>query len=66
MPADRSSDEWLMWINHELRTPLTSIIGQLELLLEGEYGEITDAQRDALEQTAGGAARLKLLADKLA
>ena len=31
-------------VSHELRTPLTSIVGYLELMQEGEAGELTDDQ----------------------
>ena len=33
--ADRLKDEFFALVSHELRTPLTSIIGYLELVLEG-------------------------------
>lgn len=65
MPPQRLTYEWLQWMNHELRTPLTSILGQLELLLGGEYGELSDEQREALEVIVRGGERLRLLAEQL-
>jgi hypothetical protein len=45
---DRLKDEFVASVSHELRTPLTSIRGYLELLLEGEGGELTPQQREFL------------------
>ena len=41
---DRLKDEFVALVSHELRTPLTSILGYLELVLEGEAGEVTEEQ----------------------
>ena len=41
---DRLKDEFVALVSHELRTPLTSIRGYLELVLEGETGELTEEQ----------------------
>jgi signal transduction histidine kinase len=45
---DRLKGEFVASVSHELRTPLTSIRGYLELVLEGEAGELTDEQREFL------------------
>jgi len=35
-------------VSHELRTPLTFVKGYVQLLLEGNAGELTDEQKDYL------------------
>ena len=45
---DRLKDEFVALVSHELRTPLTSIRGYLELVLDGEAGELSDDQREFL------------------
>src|SRR5262249_47652427 len=35
---DRMKDQFVSTVSHELRTPLTSIIGYLDIVLEGEAG----------------------------
>lgn len=48
--ADRSKSEFLATMSHELRSPLGVIFGYLEMLLEGEFGPLSDKQRDALQR----------------
>jgi PAS domain S-box-containing protein len=50
---------------HELRSPLTSIQGYVEMLLDGDYGPLTEAQRERLEIVRGGAHRLLSTTDNL-
>ena len=45
---DRQKTDFMATVSHELRTPLTSISGYLELLEDGDYGELNDGQRNAL------------------
>ncbi|MHB0976959.1 MAG: response regulator [Candidatus Aquicultorales bacterium] len=46
--VDKMKSEFTSTVSHELRTPLTSIKGYVDLILEGDAGEITDIQRDFL------------------
>jgi two-component system phosphate regulon sensor histidine kinase PhoR len=41
---DRMKDDFVASVSHELRTALTSIRGYLELLREGDAGELTEEQ----------------------
>jgi signal transduction histidine kinase len=50
---------------HELRTPLTSISGYVEILLDEEFGPLTDDQRKALEIVQRSARRLLTTTDNL-
>ena len=47
--ADRLKDEIVQNVSHELRTPLTFIKGYVDLLLDGQMGPLTEAQREAME-----------------
>jgi signal transduction histidine kinase len=42
---DQMKDDFVASVSHELRTPLTSIRGYLELLREGDAGELSHEQR---------------------
>jgi signal transduction histidine kinase len=41
---DRMKDSFVSSVSHELRTPLTSMVGYLEILRDGEAGELTGEQ----------------------
>ncbi|MDO9556169.1 MAG: response regulator [Coriobacteriia bacterium] len=41
-------NEFVSTVSHELRTPLTSIKGYVDLILDGDAGEINDTQREFL------------------
>jgi signal transduction histidine kinase len=52
-------------ISHELRTPLTHIKGYLDLLNEGDLGEINESQRRALNVMLKAEAKLEQLIEDL-
>jgi signal transduction histidine kinase len=60
---DRLKDQFIATVSHELRTPLTSIHGYLDLLIEGEAGELTSEQRQFLSVAERNTDRLRRLVD---
>jgi signal transduction histidine kinase len=62
----RAKDEFTQLASHELRMPLTSIMGYLEIVLDGEAGELRPQQRRFLEVVERNTNRLlSLVADLL-
>ena len=62
---DRIRGEFVATVSHELRTPLTSIIGQVEMLEDGEYGELSTRQTRGLEVINRNSERLLSLIQDL-
>lgn len=63
---DESKDDFISMASHQLRTPLTSVKGFLSMVLEGDAGEINDAQRQMLQQAFISSQRMTfLIADLL-
>ncbi|HYO85934.1 MAG TPA: ATP-binding protein [Dermatophilaceae bacterium] len=62
---DEHKDTFLSTVSHELRTPLTSILGYLEMLDEGDAGDLTDMQRTMLDIVGRNALRLRGLIEDL-
>ncbi|MBT3181362.1 MAG: hypothetical protein HN337_02510 [Deltaproteobacteria bacterium] len=56
--ANQVKSEFLATMSHELRTPLTAIIGFSELLIEGVMGDMTDEQKESLQEVLHNAADL--------
>jgi signal transduction histidine kinase len=62
---DRMKDQFVSTVSHELRTPLTSMIGYLELTLDGEAGELTEEQKQFLGIVSRNCTRLNKLIDDI-
>ena len=58
---DSQKSDFLVTVSHELRTPLTAITGYLELLQDGDAGEMTVQQQGMLEVMNRSAVRLRCL-----
>jgi signal transduction histidine kinase len=62
---DRLKDDFVATVSHELRTPLTSMMGFLEIVREGEAGELTDEQQRFLSIVHRSSERLQRLVGDL-
>jgi signal transduction histidine kinase len=62
---DRMKDQFVSSVSHELRTPLTSMVGYLELVLDGEAGSVEGDQRRFLEIVNRNCDRLNRLVDDI-
>jgi signal transduction histidine kinase len=65
LELDRMKDQFVSTVSHELRTPLTSMLGYLELTLEGEAGELNDEQERFLGIVSRNCRRLNMLIDDI-
>jgi signal transduction histidine kinase len=62
---DRLKDDFVATVSHELRTPLTSMMGFLEMIREGEAGELNDEQQRFLAIVYRSSERLQRLVGDL-
>lgn len=62
---DRMKDEFVSLVSHELRTPLTSIKGYVDLLIDGDAGEVTEEQKEFLDIVKSNSDRLVLLVNDM-
>jgi signal transduction histidine kinase len=62
---DKMKSELVQNISHELRTPLTFIKGYVELLQDGDMGQLNDEQQMAMDIVAGKANALSQLVDDI-
>jgi len=55
---ERSKSELVAVASHQLRTPLTIARGNLEMLIDGSFGEVSDKQQELLHDTEDSVIRL--------
>jgi PAS domain S-box-containing protein len=63
--VDSVKDAFVSSVSHELRTPMTSILGYLEMLGEGAYGDLSRDQNNAVHRVSDNTQRLLGLIDDL-
>jgi PAS domain S-box-containing protein len=63
--ADRTKSEFISLVSHELRTPLTSIKGYVDLIVDGEAGDLDPLQSEFLGIVQHNVDRLVGLIDEL-
>jgi len=63
--ANRARSEFLTGISHDLRTPLNSILGYVDLLVDGVFGDLTHAHRGPVERIKASQQHLAKLVDDL-
>ncbi|HEX8725626.1 MAG TPA: ATP-binding protein [Gemmatimonadaceae bacterium] len=62
---EKLRDDLMKMIVHDLKSPLTSVLASLEMLLDEDFGPLTEAQRRALQESEGKAEDLLSLIEDL-
>jgi signal transduction histidine kinase len=62
---DAMKQEFVSAVSHELRTPLTAIRGSLEMLADGEAGDLPPRARPVVEMATRGSERLSRLVNDI-
>jgi signal transduction histidine kinase len=63
--ANRAKSEFLANVSHELRTPLAAIVGYVDLLRDGSYGELGPRMVGPVERIQASAEHLQALVDQI-
>jgi two-component system, sensor histidine kinase and response regulator len=62
---EKVRDDLMKMIVHDLKSPLTSVIGAMEMLIDGDFGPLSEDQRKALGDTEKRAQDLLALIEDL-
>lgn len=62
---DEAKSEFISIASHQLRTPLTVIKGYISMILDGNFGKLTDNEVEALEKVYASNERLIQLVENL-
>jgi signal transduction histidine kinase len=62
---EKVRDDLMKMIVHDLKTPLTAVLATLEMLLDGDFGDVAESQRQALRDCEGKAEDLLALIEDL-
>src|SRR5881227_1644375 len=62
---EKVRDDLMKMIVHDLKSPLTSVIGAMEMLIDGDFGPLSENQRKALDDTEKRAQDLLALIEDL-
>lgn len=63
--ADRAKSDFVATVSHELRTPMTSIVGYVDLMVQGAVGQVSGMQLEFLKKVKANADRLTNLVNDL-
>ena len=63
--ANRAKSEFLANVSHELRTPLAAIVGFVDLLRDGSYGELGPRMVSPVDRIQASAEHLQALVDQV-
>jgi len=59
--VEKMRDDLMKMIVHDLKTPLTSVLATMEMLIDGDFGSLTDEQKKMLADAEGKAEDLLAL-----
>jgi signal transduction histidine kinase len=63
--VEKMRDDLMKMIVHDLKTPLTSVLATMEMLIDGDFGKLSDDQRKALTDAESKAEDLLALIQDL-
>jgi signal transduction histidine kinase len=62
---EKVRDDLMKMIVHDLKTPLTSVLATLEMLGDGDFGQLNETQKEAIADTEGKAEDLLALIEDI-